>query len=322
MCQVFYIDNGKDYKKLGKRAPEISPDAQGVLVRLGIRSQHCLPKHPQSKQIESFFKTLHQRFDILWRDAYCGGSIATRSEFADELLKEHQRLVKAGDADNSPLPAASEFIQTAANFLDAFNGTFKHSGRGMNGKTPQQIYDAQLPPKKRQPVNLADVAQLFWDRQKRIVSEGGCVQLFNARYQPSDAESAAALMLEIKREVLVACDPLSVGEAIALTPEGKFLGNLRAQELLVHGDTPVEAIRSSLRARRQVFTAAKHYLSALGNHRLLAGDVTELESLQRRAGNSAIKPIIHALPVPKAVGESAPARLRPDDIADSFFEEN
>ncbi|MBZ5533078.1 MAG: hypothetical protein LAO20_16735 [Acidobacteriia bacterium] len=279
------------------------------------------PKHPQSKQIESFFKTLHQRFDVLWGSAYCGGSIATRSEFADELLKEHQRLVKAGDADNSPLPAASDFIQTAANWIDAFNSGFKHSGRGMNGKTPQQIYDAQLPPKNRQPVNLADVAQLFWDRQKRVVSEGGCVDLFNARYQPADAESAAALMLEIKREVLVACDPLSVGEAIALTPEGKFLGNLRAQELLVHGDTPVEAIRSSLRARRQVFTATKHYLAALGNHRLLAGDVTELEALQHRGAASSIKPIIHALPVPKAVNAPAQPRLHIDDIADGYFEE-
>jgi putative transposase len=318
---VFYIDNGKDYKKLGKREPELSPDAQGVLVRLGVRSQHCLPKHPQSKQIESFFRTVHKQFDVLW-PSYCGSSPADRPEQCALMEREHKKLLAEGRGDESPLPAASDFIQGAAIWLQTFNTTFKHSGQGMNKRTPQQIFDAELPPQKRAPVNPADVAQLFWDRQTRVVSEGGCVQLFNARYEPADAEAAAALMLEIKREVLVACDPLNVGEAIALAQDGRFLGNLRAQELLVHGETSAEQIRASMRARRNVLHALKHFNASLAHNRALAGDATELEALARRASAvSAPKPIIHALPVPKAVNAQPQQRLRAGDIADSFLEE-
>ncbi|HKW74855.1 MAG TPA: hypothetical protein VJN64_04960 [Terriglobales bacterium] len=318
---TFYIDNGKDYRKLGKRPPELSPDAQGVLVRLGVRSQHCLPRHPQSKQIESFFRTVHKRFDEMWGDAYCGGSVATRPEFCDELVRQHARLLKEGRGDESPLPSASEFIQAAADWMHVFNTTFRHRGQGMAGRTPQQMFDAELPPEKRSPVNPADVAQLFWDRQKRVVSEGGCVQLFNARYQPADADSAAALMLEIKREVLVACDPLNVGEAIALSQDGIFLGHLRAQELLVHGETSAEMIRASMRERRSIFKQLKRYTERLAQSRLASGDRTELEVLAQQAqAVGAPRAQIYALPAPKAMAAAAPRRMHADDIAELYME--
>lgn len=315
--KAFYIDNGKDYKKLGKQMPGLSPDAQGVLVRLGIKSQHCLPKHPQSKQIESFFRTVHKRFDSTWTDVYCGESPARRPDSCEQARQLHKKLVAAGRADESPLPTAREFIDAALAWMDHFNATWKHSGRGMNGRAPQQILDADLPPSSRTPVNPADVAQLFWDRQRRIVSEGGCIQLFNARYEPADAESAAALTLRIKREVLIACDPLSVGEAIALSHDGEFLGHLRAQALLVHGKTSADEIRASLRARRNIFKAVKQAGSRLEQARIAAGDLREIDVLAQRAAVGGRKPVIYSLPV--AVNRQPERHMHPDDIAEAFL---
>src|SRR5579864_75541 len=323
--QTLYIDNGKDYKRVagsGAQIPGVSPDCQGVLNRLGINSQHCIPYHPQSKQIESFFKTLHQRFDVLFKAAgcYCGTSPASRPEECAAALREHKRLMREGKPENSPLPLASEFIQLAANWIDEFNFCFPHSGQGMNGRTPRDIYDAELPESNRAPVQAIDVAQLFWNREKRIVAEGGCVNLFNARYEPADPESYAALMLAVKTEVLVACDPLNVGEAIALTLDEKYLGALRDQELLVHGETSAAQIRHSMRARHAALRAAKQYVAAIGRQRALAGDVTEIESLGRRA-SARIAPNIHrALPVLKAVNAPEP-RLHVDDIVDRILED-
>src|ERR1022692_4184994 len=45
--QILYVDNGKDYEKVGRI--DFSPECSGVLVRLGIQPQYCLPRHPQSK---------------------------------------------------------------------------------------------------------------------------------------------------------------------------------------------------------------------------------------------------------------------------------
>jgi hypothetical protein len=78
-----------------------------------------------------------------------------------------------------------------------------------------------------------------------------------------------------------------------------------------------------MRARRTYFRAVKTYQHTLERSRIAAGDVTVLESLQRRAANASVpKPNVYALPVPKAVGERAQPRLHADDIADSFLEEN
>ena len=67
--EILYVDNGKDYEKVGRI--DFSPECSGVLVRLGIQPQYCLPRHPQSKLIESWFGTVRKRFDCLW-PSYCG----------------------------------------------------------------------------------------------------------------------------------------------------------------------------------------------------------------------------------------------------------
>jgi transposase InsO family protein len=325
----FYVDNGKDFKRLGKEAPVPpvpSDDANkvmfnvGVLVRLGIHPQYCLPLHPQSKQIESFFHTLHQRFDVLWGDAYAGTSPKDRPEECSAVLAEHEKLMKLGRGDESPLPPASEFIENACYYLNEFNSTHRHSGQGMRMRTPNQVFDAELPKDKLQPVDIRAIAPLFWNYQERTVREGGCIDLYNTRYEPADGDSAAGMMLRVTAKVRIACDPLNLGEAIAFDDAGRFLGHLRSQQLLVHGATSEEDIKHSMRARRTFFRAAKQYQSTLERSREAAGDLTALESLKRRALSAGIpKPNVYALPVPKAVGERAQPSMHADDIADSFL---
>jgi hypothetical protein len=327
----FYVDNGKDFKRLAKDAPALSTTSEdankvlfdlGVLVRLGIHPQHCLPLHPQSKQIESFFRTLHQRFDVTFGDAYAGISPKDRPEECDAMLAEHKKLMKEGRGEESRVPAFSEFALSACYWIDEFNRTHRHTGQGMRMRTPQQVFDAELPLEKRQVVDIRAIAPLFWNYQKRIVREGGCIDLYNTRYEPADGESSAGMMLRVTSEVRIACDPLNVGDAIAFDDTGRFLGHLHSQEMMVHGETSEEQIRASMRARRTYFRAVKQYQSTLSQSRAAAGDVTILDGLKRRAEKAAVaKPTIHALPVPRAVNESAPTRMHADDIADSFLED-
>ena len=83
--QILYVDNGKDYEKVGRI--DFSPECSGVLVRLGIEGQYCLPRHPQSKLIESWFGTVRKRFDCLW-PSYCGAGPKDRPEQCTDALKE------------------------------------------------------------------------------------------------------------------------------------------------------------------------------------------------------------------------------------------
>jgi hypothetical protein len=118
--QILYVDNGKDYEKVGRI--DFSPECSGVLVRLGIEGQYCLPRHPQSKLIESWFGTVRKRFDCLW-PSYCGpgpqgpaGAVYGCPEGAPSLSEgQTQELtVTPGQRVYRYSPAVDRRIQLAA----------------------------------------------------------------------------------------------------------------------------------------------------------------------------------------------------------------
>ena len=303
--QTLVVDNGKDYEKIGRI--DFSPECSGVLVRLGIQPHYCLPRHPQSKLIESWFGTVRKRFDCLW-PSYCGASPKGRPEPCVDALKEHQAFLK-GKRKSSPLPLASEFVATARQWITEYNSQHPHSGRGMQGRTPDEVFDELLPPGQRRLVESPEVLYaLFWDRQRRKVSEGGCVQLYGERYEPADGESLAQLFLEIERNVLVACDPANLGEAIALDLDGRFLGRLRAQKLITRGPVSHEDMCSSMRIRGTARKAIADYVTGLSRIRARAGDRSEIAHLQDRAEIPKEK---YSPPSPPP----SPTLLRPQDLA-------
>jgi transposase InsO family protein len=307
--QIVYVDNGKDYEKVGRI--DFSPECSGVLVRLGIQPQYCLPRHPQSKLIESWFGTVRKRFDCLW-PSYCGAGPKDRPEQCIAALKEHQAFLK-GKRKHSPLPLASEFVATARQWIEEYNSQHPHGGRGMRGRTPDEVFNELLLPGQRRLIESPEVLYaLFWDRQRRKVSEGGCVQLYGERYEPADGESLAKLFLEIERDVLVACDPANLGQAIALDLDGRFLGRLRAQKLITRGPTSYEDLRASMRIRRTARKAIADYVTGLSAIRARAGDRTEIAHLQDRAEMPREKQQPSALIRPQDLQTAA----RPDFIDD------
>lgn len=316
-----YIDNGKDFQKISGADKERA----GVLARLGIEAQHTLVYHGQSKPIESFFRTLHQRFDILWGNAYAGNSPAKRPEACTAAIKLH-RDFQLGKASSSPLPLASEFIQTAAQWLDEYNSAHRHSGRGMNGKTPDEIFFAAMPRDQRPQIDPLVLAPLFWDRQKRRVREGGTIEIYGHRYEPADGDSLARLFNHIERDILIACDPNNLGEAIALDLDGNFLGYMRSQKLLEHGPVSHEDVKASLRARRQIRRVHAQHLDVLAQVRDTAGHVTSLDALKQRAGvqPAAIRGVTRALPAPRVASKAAVAapQYTEDAVAELLGDDN
>jgi putative transposase len=282
------IDNGEDYKKISKQVP-LSPELNGVMARLEMRVRRALPYEPQAKPIESFFRTLHQRFDAKLAPYYCGPSPERRPEECALIIKEHDQYL-SGKIDQSPLLPASEFIAMAAMWLVSdYNSEFEHSGHGMDGRTPNEIFDELLPEASRQRCNPQELAPLFWEREKRVLREGGCVMIRKERYEPADAPSAAQLQLHNAKEIIIACDPMNLGEAIALDLDGRFLGFLRSQER-TSWNLSKEELRAMMRDRARLGRVTKDYLAGLARRRELAGDSTELDVMRQRVG------IVEAVP--------------------------
>ncbi len=145
------IDNGKDYRAKGfsggrRGKPRLDEDrTTSVCGQLGIRITFCEPFNPGSKCIESWFDTLHERFDKLF-DSYCGRAPDARPEDLYARLRK----------DDVELPTLAEVSAQFVQFLDAFHRR-PHSGDGMQGLCPLDVFTKCDPlPKRTAPRNLLD----------------------------------------------------------------------------------------------------------------------------------------------------------------------
>jgi putative transposase len=287
-----YVDNGKDYKKVAKLSadkskprPDLSPAARGVLAMLNIKVTHALPFHPQSKPVESWFgNRLHEGFDKIFGPFYAGNKPANRPEACSEMLAIHKAWMQK-KAPETFLPKASEFVRMAVDYIDEYNREFPHSGRAMNHRAPLTVFNELLPPAQRRiPENPAALVPLFWDKQQRVVREGGCVEMYNQRYRPAGPEDKATLFMLIERKVHVAADPLNIGQAIVLNDAGYPVARLVVQELLGHDPVSLEAVRVSMKERRRAKRAIEQYVQGLSRAARGRGDLTELEHRRQRVG--------------------------------------
>ena len=309
---TFYCDNGKDFRKIGggwakpaedldeNGAVRISPATEGLLTRLGIKVQYCIPRHPQSKLVESYFSTVSKRFDVIFGSSYTGRDPKRRPDACREAEKLHRECMN-GDRKDSPFMPASHFVALHRQWTDEFNSTHEHSGRGMEKRTPYEVMNELLPLEKRIIPDMAALEPLFWDRVERIVSN--CkIERDGIEYEASDEADAAAMYLANGTKVLVARDPEDIGRALALNKDGQFIACLYSKKLAARGPQSEDAIKGMSRLRGHLLKAGKRFWKLAAS-----GVPTEVELLGARANAmppafDSLRPMANRLALAAAVG--------------------
>jgi hypothetical protein len=325
-----YCDNGNDYKKVAKGARAVTAEwveqeyqalsRTGVLQRLDIGVQYCMPYHPQSKLIERAFRTVHLKFDSLFPH-YTTGNAYLRPDQTTVAMMQHRKLLKMDRGHESPLVPASHFIRMATVWLEEdYNASHCHSGKGMDDRTPDQVFNELYPVESRRPADPAVLAQLLWENQKRRVRECA-ITLNNRRYTAANPESSAALHLANETEVLICYDPHDMENAVIADLDGRPIAEVRAEILLSHSADAQPAIAASMQERRRLRNATVATVRQIHQNVALMGHKSDLERLHERAM------------LPAAVGDSvvhrmksepttaAPAPRYSHDIAAEFLSE-
>jgi hypothetical protein len=331
--ETAYCDNGKDFQKVARGSALVGlTDADidalqleiedieriGILTRLGIATTHCIKFHPQSKHVERFFRTLHLGFDAKFA-AYTTGNAYTRTDSANLLAFEHRRLQKLGLHQDSKLMPASVFISMCAQWLEEVYANQPHRGQGMDGLSPNQIFEAGYPDGKRRCVDLARVEELFWERKAVRVRETA-VTLWKRRYMAVSSVDSDQLYLANESQVFIHYDPNDLDRAVVTDLDGHRIASVQAERLLPQSAEAGPAIAASMQLRRGQRNASMDAIRGLRRAVHNFGHSSDLQPFYDRAlAAGSVSDLITQRAPQTAHADSGPGKhLHSEDIGDAL----
>ena len=291
-----HIDNGRDYA--GKRLTggshkfrNIEPAKVTAMIdHLGITTHFCIPENPQAKQIERAFRTLREYFDK-YQATYTGNNPVNRPETAEAARKAG--LVMNWD----------DYVK-ASEAAWLYYNTRSHSGEGMDGKSPMQVFNeglAEITARRVNPESLKFM--MHRTSEPRKVCQNGIT--INGKFYASPT-----LMDYQGREVYARFSPNS--KTVWIFSADKKETYLCEAELLEQTDwLNQEGIKSGMRAKSKF---KKHTQDKLNAIRTAADPVAhDKQALFDRQTEMAKR---RAAEIPKNVPQIvAPVRTQFDHIA-------
>lgn len=197
--KAIYTDNGKDY---------LSSGLESVLNVLGIEQNKAKPYHGQSKAIERFFRTFEERFGKCFY-SYIGSDGKKRPE---HLKKTNKELEK-----DPNIPSLAVYEERLANYIKEYNST-PHSGNGMNGRTPDEVYYSSFEKPVQMISDEAVLTMLFANSCECKVSNSGVV-ILGQKFESKE------LLDLLGKKVIVKYDPEKLDKAYIFTMDGNFYCN-------------------------------------------------------------------------------------------------
>jgi PAS domain-containing protein len=177
---------------------------------LGMASHFALPYHGQSKHIERAFGFVAQEFDKSF-ESYLGSNTSDRHD---------ESRLYTGSFDGAPmrpveeLPTIEETRALFTKFAEWYNTKHHHTGQGMDGKTPETVFNENLRGRRDIP---ADWAQYVWTRREvKIVQRNGVTDGGISYYNPAMREITG-------REVELRVSIDDIGTAYIFNLEGEYL---------------------------------------------------------------------------------------------------
>jgi transposase InsO family protein len=250
-----YVDNGKEFKnyllcgdqwKLQKTKidPELLDQDAGILSECGVKVVFCKPYHGQSKPIERFWGTFHERFDK-FEVTYTGSNTATRP---DEAKLYRSTIEDMKKVDIALIPTFEEVEAKIKRFIEWYNNEWKHTGQGMDGKTPMQVFRENAVERRTIPEHLKKY--LFTMRYIRTVQRNG-VELDKVSYYTPQLKQYIGQQVEVRRGL----DNTGIVHIFSM-PERKYLFDA---ENLGFSGIPQEDIRKITKLKKETKALEKKY---------------------------------------------------------------
>jgi len=236
------IDNGKDYdselftgttkkkRRLLRKGYLDEPLMAGLYAMMGIGVSFSIKYHPQSKPIEPWFNTLDCQF-IKTIPTYCGKDTQRRPEELAEQMNNERFIAEAYDLNS--------IAELVSQYIEVYNKS-AHSGRGMDGRSPTQVFAAR----RSQRVltdGVLDLIMGVWSGELTVGKNG--VQFRGLWYGQYDA----TLLMHQGKKVRLKYDPDDISKVNVYDAVTMRLITIAEQaQLIAYGATDETALRTGM----------------------------------------------------------------------------
>lgn len=249
-CKLIHIDNGKDYRsmvlngaaktmKVYNEDGFLEEELVGIQGAYSLFSEHVTfarPYHGASKgRMERTFGTFAQLFSRRMA-GYVGSNTRERPDDAALYWRALNKRAKRNDVHTW-----DEYVHELASFIDWFNAEWQGEGQGMEGRTPDAVFEAEAVPMR--PVSTEILAMAFSKAEARTVGRNG-VRLDGVRYWSDE------LLAKRGTDVLVRRQIAEPEEILVSDAHGAFICKARANYFLETGDLKADNARLSATKRK------------------------------------------------------------------------
>lgn len=277
-----YSDNGREFlthdiggRGFRKSAKTEEHEPLTILQHLQIEFRTALVKNARAKIVERAFVDVKNCFSKLF-DGYTGGTIAERPERLKTLGKYAENFI-----------AIDEFREYVDIFIQGWFNKQPHSGRGMNGRTRDEVYAACL---YEQRVATPDELNLMMLRTGRMqtVNRGVKIKFYGREIRFYSDE---LIMGHDREKVYVRYNPDDLMEVRVYDEQDRFLCTAQQVRTLSYFASKDE-VAEAMREQRTLERAVKGYKKQKG---IEADDALELvlrEAESRMAAGERLDPKI------------------------------
>jgi transposase InsO family protein len=236
-----------------------------IIDDLGMAAHFTEPYHGQSKHIERAFGFFAAEFDKAF-ESYLGSNTSDRHE---------ESRLYTGAFEGAParpieeLPTIEETRALFAKFMEWYNTKHGHRGQGMNGKTPEQVFNETLRGRRDLPKGWGEYV---WTRREVKVVQRNGVRDGEDWFYNEKMQGIVGKQVELR----VSID--DIGRAYIFNLEGEYLYDA-VSKFKDRGNTEknVREVRRIRKEARKELVKCQAAINVLGKDRK-----TQLEELREQ----------------------------------------
>lgn len=240
IAQLFYFDNGREYKAAGKKLVMDQDRMLEVCANLHIDSMFALPYNPRAKVNERDYRNIVWWFEVD-QPTYAGNAAVNKSNWEDRRREMHRpggplERIDGSMSEAAPLrnwqlvPTLEEFAARYDKYREEIHHQRVRQGKICSGQSPAGKYLAVEPHRRLTDGEIA-LSFLRYASEQQVGGKGDTRSCPRVSYKPPGVVKDAALIFEDEALVPFIGEPVVLKVDHAETPIRCFVFRRERQGL-------------------------------------------------------------------------------------------